>query len=95
MRPLSILLLTVLLVTALSPVAVLTFPVAEDCSTAFGTLDVCHQANPAVSVSGLMPFIGEHLGAQAPSIDITYADRITPIILQFLLATRTDRPPQA
>lgn len=95
MKGLSVLLLAALLVTALSPIVALTFPLDQQGAPVLGTLDVCHQANPAVSPAGLMPFINECPCSQVPSPVITYAERSTPLFLQFLLSSQHDRPPQA
>ena len=95
MRVLSCILLAVLLVTALAPSAALTFAVTQKGEAAVGILDVCRQANPAISASGLMPFINECPCSPAPSLFITYADGLTPLLLRDFFPSRYDRPPQA
>lgn len=95
MKSLSVLLLVVLLITALAPTVALTFSVTTEGAPVLGMLDVCHQANPAVSSSGLMPFIHQCPCVQIPSLLVTYLDLATQAFPQFLFSRQNDRPPQA
>jgi hypothetical protein len=95
MKSLSVLLLVVLLITALAPTAALTYCVVAQGTPVLGMLNVCHQATPAVSSSGLMPFIHQCPCAQAPSLLVAYLDRSTQVFSQLILSRQYDRPPQA
>ena len=95
MKKISILLLTVLLFTALAPTVVLTFSVAREGAPVLGMLDVCRQASPAVSSSGLMPYIHQCPCVPIPSLFVTYLESSTHMFPQFLLSHQYDRPPQA
>jgi len=88
-------LLTVLLVTAFSPVALLSFPVIHAGTPVLGLLDVCHSSIPALSSSGEMPCMGQRLWIQVPFQAFVY---VAPSPLQFpvfILTSHFDHPPQA
>lgn len=95
MKPVSCILLVVLLLTALSPLSALTFPVKGSEEPVLGTLDVCRSAAPALSSNGSMPCMSESPATHAPVQLVAIAQCCIPILSQILLPSQNDRPPQA
>lgn len=95
MKPVSCILLVVLLLTALSPLSALTFPVKGHEEPVLGTLDVCRSASPALSSNGSMPCMSECPATHVPAQIVAVAQCCIPLFSQFLLPSQNDRPPQA
>lgn len=95
MRPISTVVLAVLLLTALSPLGALTFPAVCTGQPVLGNLDVCHHAAPALSSQGDMPCVGSCTCTNVPTVVVATVVQPTPLLFCYLLPSKNDRPPQA
>jgi hypothetical protein len=68
--------------------------IGHDNKPVLGTLDVCHTATPALASNGEMPCMNECPCGHVPASPVAFAKQFDPLISEFLLITRNERPPQ-
>jgi hypothetical protein len=95
MKWISLIVLAVLLMTALSPLTAFAVPVAGAGAPVLGTLDVCHSATPALSSGGTMPWVNESPGDQVPLLVISSHEQSPLLFSHLILPSQYDRPPKA
>lgn len=88
-----ILLVTLTLTAAVPPLIVLSCD--PDSGPALVTLDICHNAAPALSSNGEMPFMHESSLTQIPATAFQLADSNTTLFPEFILVNNNERPPRS
>jgi hypothetical protein len=95
MRSVSFILLFVLAVSVLGPG---TFSFVVSCAEnedVLGALDVCHRSAPALSSGGEMPCVQSCLSVARPVFTVHTSAVIHAAILQFILASLNEQPPES
>jgi hypothetical protein len=95
MKGTVLIVLFVIVVTALSPVCVLTVPAASAEKPALCCLDVCRSSAPALSSNGSAPCLCSCFVTAIPVLETAVRPPQSPFFSELILSTGNDRPPQA
>ena len=95
MKSVTFILLAVLVVTIFTPMTLFTPIAVNDGRSFLGNLDVCHSATPALSSNGEMPCVTASICIAAPLLTESTNDSLHNVILELILSSRNEQPPQS
>lgn len=85
----------ILVVVLLGIVVPPSLPFTTGNEQAIGSLDICHDAAPALSSNGDMPCINECSSCPLPLARYAVLESVNPSVKPLFIASQDERPPKA
>jgi hypothetical protein len=95
MKQVTCVLLVVIAFTVFVPMTLFTLTIVNNGGSFLGNLDVCHSASPALSLNGEMPCVTASICITAPLLSESVNDSLHNVILELILSSRNEQPPQS